>query len=215
LDPTVQGLHSAAVVWGSLFRILCMNDTQAIRRQIRQHRRALNSEQQFQASKALSRRITQSLLFLRSKRIALYLPNDGEIDPTPIAEKAWSMRKQIFLPVLHESGDNQLRFVYWEPDTPFTQNRFGIAEPVRWHSIPTWSLDLILLPLVAFDNHARRIGMGGGFYDKSLAFTRQSPLRPTLIGLAHECQRIEHIEAASWDVPLQGIVTDCQWYYSR
>jgi len=102
------------------------------------------------------------------------------------------------------------------PGERLRANRFGIAEPVRCprRQRRIWALDLVLLPLVGFDEFGGRLGMGGGFYDRSLAYrTRRVAWRkPTLLGLAHECQKVDRLEQASWDIPLQGTVTDRRWY---
>ncbi len=76
------------------------------------------------------------------------------------------------------------------------------------------ALDLVLLPLVGFDEQGGRLGMGGGFYDRSLAYLarRKNGHKPTLIGLAHECQKVDRLALASWDIPLAGTVTDAGWY---
>ena len=96
------------------------------------------------------------------------------------------------------------------------KNRFGIDEPRRnrKQQRKVWALDLVLLPLVGFDRHGARLGMGGGFYDRSLAYRalRKNWHKPTLLGLAHECQQVDRLAMASWDVPLQGTVTNKAWY---
>ena len=99
------------------------------------------------------------------------------------------------------------------------RNRFGIPEPsLRQHRIALpWALDVILVPLVGFDSACRRLGMGGGFYDRTLGFLRHRThwRRPTLIGLAHECQRVAELEAQPWDVPLDMVVTEKRVYVRR
>ena len=95
-------------------------------------------------------------------------------------------------------------------------NRFGIPEPRRngKRQRKIWTLDLILLPLVGFDQHGGRLGMGGGFYDRSLAYRtlRKNWHKPTLLGLAHSCQQVDRLAMASWDVALDATVTDGGWY---
>ncbi len=95
-------------------------------------------------------------------------------------------------------------------------NRFGIPEPIargRRLTLP-WNLDLLLMPLVGFDTDCHRLGMGGGFYDRTLAYLRlrRSWRRPRLLGLAHDCQRIERIEPRPWDIPLESVITECRVY---
>ena len=97
-----------------------------------------------------------------------------------------------------------------------TQNKFGIAEPVLDVSqlIPLPELQLIGLPLVAFDQHANRMGMGGGFYDRTLQNVQFCRPAPLLVGLAHQCQQVPSVPTEAWDVPLQHIVTPAQIFSS-
>jgi 5-formyltetrahydrofolate cyclo-ligase len=188
----------------------------ALRRDLRHRRRALSPHQQAIATRQLCRRLRRLPEVQRARRVALYLPNDGEIDPRPLMP--WLRRRgaRVHLPVLHPLFGDVLWFVHYHADTPMAVNRFGIPEPQTRHGAhrarrrPAWALDLILLPLVGFDDAGHRLGMGGGFYDRSLAFTRRPGPRPTLIGLAHDCQRVERLPAASWDVPLDAIVSDAR-----
>ena len=84
----------------------------------------------------------------------------------------------------------------------------------RKQQVKAWRLDLVLVPLVGFDPQGNRLGMGGGFYDRTFAYRgrRKHTSRPCLIGLAHECQRVEHLPCAGWDIPLDGVITDCRRY---
>jgi 5-formyltetrahydrofolate cyclo-ligase len=103
-----------------------------------------------------------------------------------------------------------------EPGERLRRNRFGIPEPVirTARQRRVWALDLLLIPLVGFDGNGGRLGMGGGFYDRSLAYRamRKKSHKPTLLGLAHECQRVDRLPLESWDVALQATVTDQGWY---
>ncbi len=155
-------------------------------------------------------------MFRSARRVACYLPTDGEIDPRPLMQRMWQMRKHCYLPILSRLFYDRLWFAPVMPHSRFLLNRFGIPEPVtaprKW--VRAQELDLILLPLVGFDLKGNRLGMGGGFYDRSLEFLRGRCcwMRPKLIGLAHDFQRLENLVPSPWDVPLQGVATDCALY---
>ena len=187
-----------------------------LRRQMRQRRRALTTLEQKRAAVSLKNQLLSMPEFLRAKRIALYLPNDGEIDPSLLIEQAKKMGKTCFLPVLQPLVENRLWFVRYDSNTPMTRNRFGIPEPKlrafadkQRNRCHPKDLDLVLFPLVAFDEQGGRMGMGGGFYDRTFAFTQHRLFsKPTLIGLAHECQKVDALPTANWDIPLQAVASD-------
>jgi len=143
---------------------------------------------------------------------------DGEIDPRLLLKEAQRRGKATYLPVLSPWPRTKMVFQRVRPGDRFKPNRFRIPEP-RINSRQQrkiWALDLILMPLVGFDDQGGRLGMGGGFYDRSLAYQarRKAWRKPLLLGLAHECQKVEKLTVASWDVPLQGTVSDKRWYMS-
>ncbi|SDL59116.1 5-formyltetrahydrofolate cyclo-ligase [Franzmannia pantelleriensis] len=185
-----------------------------LRRELRQRRRALSASQQRDASRRLCRQLRRLPEVQRARRVALYLPNDGEIDPTPLLDWLRQRGAKAYLPVLMPLADNRLWFVHYHAATPMVRNRFGISEPSTRHAahrarrLPPWALDLVLLPLVGFDAHGQRMGMGGGFYDRSFAFTRRQGPRPRLLGVAHTCQQVAALPSAGWDIPLDAIVSD-------
>lgn len=187
-----------------------------LRRLLRQRRRALSRSEQHLAARNLYRQLAQHPLLRRARHIALYLPNDGEIDPRPLLAAAQKRGKHTYLPVLSAWPRTRMVFQRVSPHEKLAGNRFRILEPrpqiKRQRKV--WALDLLLLPLVGFDAQGGRLGMGGGFYDRSLAYLRRRKhwKSPTLLGLAHECQRVDKLEMASWDVPLQATVTDKGWY---
>ncbi|MGB5278055.1 MAG: 5-formyltetrahydrofolate cyclo-ligase [Gammaproteobacteria bacterium] len=182
-----------------------------IRSRKRQLRNQLTAREQSSHATALCSQIRRLSAFLNSRRIACYLANDGEIDPKNIIQTAWNLRKQVYLPVL-SPFQSKLYFAPYSAGMDMHINRFGIREPacrpVNW--LTAWQLDLMLLPLVAFDENGNRLGMGGGFYDRSLAYrhSRIHSLRPKLIGLAHELQREDKLATNSWDIPLDLIATE-------
>jgi len=194
---------------------LSANHLNLMRQQMRTARCELDHLEQSHHAQALANHICRSRVFINSHRLACYLANDGEIDPQWIIERAWEMHKQVYLPVLSPLG-HRLYFAPYRPDTRLYANRFGIPEPDCHPSdwLSARQLDLILLPLVAFDEAGNRLGMGGGFYDRSLAYrkSRQHWLKPRLFGLAHELQKTTQLETRSWDIPLDGIATEKNIY---
>ena len=190
-----------------------------LRRMLRNARRALTPSEQREAAQGVYRQLAQHPLFRRAKHISLYLPTDGEIDPRLLLRAAQRRGKATYLPVLSAWPRTKMVFQRVRPGEKLLPNRFRILEPrtnVR-RQRKVWALDLVLLPLVGFDDMGGRLGMGGGFYDRSLAYLarRQHWRKPTLLGLAHECQKVERLVQASWDVPLAGTVTDKKWYIAQ
>ena len=189
-----------------------------LRRMLRKARRALTPSQQREAARGLYKQLARHPLFRRAKHISLYLPTDGEIDPRLLMRAAQRRGKATYLPVLSAWPRTKMVFQRIRPGEKLKPNRFRIPEPR--HNIArqrkVWALDLVLLPLVGFDDVGGRLGMGGGFYDRSLAYLarRKNWRKPTLLGLAHECQKVQRLAQASWDVPLQGTVTDKAWYFA-
>lgn len=192
-------------------------DNKSLRHKIRDKRRSLSDTQREQASFLLYERIASSRIFQRSKHIAFYLANDGEINLNLLVEYAWQQGKHCYLPVLAEPNTQRLWFIPYTPDTKLKNNRFGIPEPVHSNSLrlrKTLSLDLLLMPLVAFDEDGNRMGMGGGFYDRTLAFLRQRKYwhKPNLLGVAYEFQKQKKLSTNPWDIPMQAIATEKRLY---
>jgi len=183
-----------------------------LRRRMRRQRRTLTPQQQRDASYALERQIGRHPLFLHSQHIAFYLPNDGEMDLSPLIERARAMGKRCYLPVLSPLYHNRLWFAPYDAGCDLLLNRFGIPEPAaNWSKMrPVWSLDLVLTPLVAFDASGNRLGMGGGYYDRTLAYLarRRHWRKPHLLGTAYSFQQVKALPHEPWDVPLHGIATE-------
>jgi len=193
-----------------------LQERRRLRQELRARRRRLTPLARRQAAQSLALRLLRQAPVRRARRIALYLAHDGEIDPARFAALAHARGKQLFLPVLRHFPANHLLFALWRPHARMRRNRFGIGEPIKGRRLRAAALDLILLPLVGFDAGGRRLGMGGGFYDRTLAFKKHSPTcHPALLGLAHACQELPSLTAAPWDIPLQGIVTERRHYPAR
>ncbi len=186
-----------------------------IRRLKRSLRRDLSPNQQKLHAQCLAKKMAGLAAYRNSQDIACYLANDGEIITSHLIEHARQMKKNIYLPVLSPLK-NSLYFAPYPEDCQLKNNRFGIPEPdchpSQWRK--AWQLNLLLLPLVAFDNSGNRIGMGGGFYDRTLSYLtlRQQHKKPILVGLAHEIQKCESLTTRNWDIPLDIIVTEAHIY---
>lgn len=190
----------------------------SLRRRLRAERRALSPAQRRTASAMLARRLATLAVFQRARRIAAYWPADGEIDPLPALRRAAAAGKACYLPVLCPQRDGHLHFAAWQPWTPLRRNRFGIVEPAvaPRHWLAPRMLDLVLLPLVGFDEAGNRLGMGGGFYDRSFAFLAQRRWRrPRLVGVAFDLQRVDRLPRRAWDVPLDAVVSERHGYRFR
>lgn len=178
---------------------------------MRNRRRQLSRDQQESAADGLLRQLTAVPPFRNARRIAFYYPHDGEIDPQPIIEHAWRAGKKCYLPVINHPS-LPLRFARHLRQQPTRLNRFGIPEPLvrRRDLVNAHHLQLILVPLIAFDVSGGRLGMGAGFYDRTLAFlgTRKYWHSPIAIGLAHSFQQVDAVPQDPWDVSLSGIVTE-------
>ena len=183
-----------------------------LRRELRHRRRMLSQRQQSDAARGMVNQLLRYGILRRSQRIALYLPADGELDPIPLLR--WLRRFHItaYVPVLRPSIEPGLWFIKLTPETRLTRNEFNLLEPIlpryahRADSCPAWALDIVLMPLVGFDASGARLGMGGGFYDRTFGSTYY-PRQPRLIGLAHDIQEVVRLPTEQWDVPLDMIIT--------
>lgn len=187
------------------------SDRAQLRKHLRDARRVLTPKQQQEAAVNLLKQIAKLPEFLKAKRIAVYLASDGEIDLQPLIHQCWRMHKEVYLPVVKPGKSSALCFVQYTQETELTINRFRIPEPDpnKNHKLPTHLLDIVFMPLVGFDEQGNRLGMGGGFYDRTFAFKKEnSKSKPLLIGVAHECQRVEKIDVEEWDVGLDEVITD-------
>jgi 5-formyltetrahydrofolate cyclo-ligase len=196
------------------------NNKSSLRIELRHKRRSLASQQQRQAALGLLAQLRSVPEFLASGKIAMYLVNDGEIDPIAVMKWCWENNKSTYVPIIVQQESNALVFAQVNRGTEFIENKYGIREPVveRDQVISAEHLDLVLVPLVAFDSDGNRIGMGGGYYDTTFEFihdraknTPRKPAsddRPALIGIAHEIQKVDRVCVEHWDIPMTKVVTD-------
>ncbi len=182
-----------------------------LRQQLRIKRNALTPDQQQLAAKRAHTFATQLNRYRLSQHIAFYLSFDNEIDPNTLLLHAHQAGKHCYLPVLHPRKIGTLAFMQHKPGDKLIANQFGILEPEyhEQHCFPTWHLDLVFMPLVAFDQHRRRLGMGHGYYDRTFEFLKDMPEpKPYLIGLAYQMQQVEHVPVAAHDINPHVIVTE-------
>ena len=214
LDRRVQGLLLVAALWDLPLKSILSNRMKStqqtlrnqLRQQIRKTRANLTALQQQQAEDSITQ---QALAFIEERNaqhIALYVSFDGEISTEKLIKTLWVQDKHVYLPVLHPFNPNHLLFLRYLPDTPMLKNKFGIWEPKLnvQNVLPLDELDILFTPLVAFDKQGNRLGMGGGFYDRTLQNWQNSSFIP--VGLAHQCQQVEQLPTEAWDVPLHQIL---------
>ncbi|MAL94786.1 MAG: 5-formyltetrahydrofolate cyclo-ligase [Haliea sp.] len=179
----------------------------ALRLQLRQKRLSLPDTLRESAARNLESRLANLECWQSARVIAGYWPNDGEIDPLPLLRAVREAGRQVCLPVL--AGGNTLHFREWLADAVLVKNRFGIPEPpATARALAVAELDIVLMPLVGWSRDGTRLGMGGGFYDRSLAGTHAA----VRIGLGFDCQEVEALPRAHWDVPLDYVVTETGLY---
>ncbi|MFC3120926.1 5-formyltetrahydrofolate cyclo-ligase [Agaribacter flavus] len=205
----------------------------SLRQTFRERRKSLSLGEQQEAAEALLEHYKTLPITTGAKRVAIYMTNDGELSTLPLIDFLWSQNIEVYLPVLHPFCDGYLLFVSYTKDSLMLANNFGILEPIlECHKIcPVLELDIIFTPLVAFDEKGNRLGMGGGFYDRTLEFvskrnkcesnpsfnkmadvSTQQKNAPTLVGLAHDIQQCLSLPTEAWDIPLPYIVTPTRFF---
>lgn len=178
-----------------------------LRLELRESRRALPAGQRIAAADTLARHLLELPFAPRSGYVAGYWAMDGEI-----ALHAWQLRLPrecvYCLPVLCD--DQRLRFAPWRSGDDLVSNRYGIPEPDVAASslLEPAQMSLVVMPLVGFDERGNRLGMGGGWYDRSFAFRHENRAPPYLVGAAFALQQIPGMQAQPWDVRLDAVCTE-------
>lgn len=189
-------------------------DKTLLRRHLRRQRNRLDLRQRRAAAQALLRVATRAGLLLKHRRIGFYLPFEGEMDLLPLLNHALWQGKTCYLPVVPQRFEKKLYFSRLTARATWYRNRFGIHEHWSPRPVRARQLDLLLMPLVGFDAAGYRLGMGGGFYDSSLAYLRRRRAwhKPVLIGVGYECQKVAQVPRDAWDIPLDAALTECCLY---
>lgn len=190
---------------------------QRLRQQLRQQRAQLTASVRQQADQQIRQRLIHHHLFRAANNLGCYLSSAHEVATEAIIRNAWGQQKNVYLPIIQ--AHHSMSFRTFTPHSQLTTNRFGIAEPAPRSSAKDrhgLQLDLILVPLVGFDRHGHRLGMGGGFYDRHFQYKNAKAPRwchhkPLLIGLGYDCQETPDIPNHPWDIPVDGIVTETRF----
>lgn len=191
-----------------------MVNIQKLRKEILNKRAKLSSAFQQETALKVANFISNINIFKKSKHIAAYFPVRGEMDPRPLMEHIWQENKTCYLPIVMEN--HKLLFGEYNKNDLLINNLYSIPEPCRETSklINPKDLDIVIMPLIAFDTNGNRLGTGAGYYDRTFAFTKWLLRRnkPYLIGIAYEFQKSSVLFPQPWDVPLNMIVTEVRIY---
>ena len=190
----------------------CYNPAMADRNELRaallDERSRLTAVDVARASSEVAQRAIGLPAVAGATRVAAYRAVRGEVDCDVIMRWAHETGRRIYLPVTE--APRRMAFARWRPRDRLVKSRFGIDEPMpEARRVAPYRLDVVLVPLVAFDRRGNRLGHGAGYYDAAFAF-RLHPrrTRPVLVGLAHAFQEVSHIDPREWDVPLDFVVTE-------
>ena len=188
-----------------------------LRKHLRAQRRSLSTTDHGYRSRLAAKAVAGLPVFRAGKRVALYLPFDRETDTAALIAAARRRGVRLFVPVIVDRRHSRIRFYPFDGKT--RRGVFGIAVPSSLaHPTASRWLNLIVVPLVGVDALGRRLGMGGGFYDRALEFRRRRRRwpGPRLVGLAFDCQRTDASFAEPWDLRLDSLATESGLrHYSR
>mgnify|MGYP000843596300 FL=1 len=181
-------------------------DLKQLRRDIRAARRAIAPEERQQISAATA---ATALAWLRAhadiRRVATFLSLPEEIDTAPLNRALWQAGYRLYLPYVRGKGEALVWLPYQE-DTALAPDAVGIPAPPLQAPLDALALDAVITPLVAWDARGTRLGMGGGFYDRT--FARKIPrAKPWLLGIAYPCQAVATLPRQPWDVPLDAVAS--------
>lgn len=189
-----------------------------LRRELREKRRAIPAPQRIAAAQSLAQRLLSLPDAPHAGHVAGYWAMDGEI-----ALHAWQLQLPkalaYCLPVLNDDG--RLLFAPWRPGESLTSNRFGIPEPDVAPNVllNPEAMAMVVLPLVGFDVNCQRLGMGGGWYDRSFAASHRARHvsggrePPLLVGAAFAVQQVDRVPVHAWDVALDAVCTETDTFY--
>ncbi|MGB1581716.1 MAG: 5-formyltetrahydrofolate cyclo-ligase [Nevskiales bacterium] len=187
---------------------------QDLRKRLKRQRAGLRRLERERADQAIVRHLLGWSAFRNAKRVASYYSVASEVSTRTLNTWLVNSQQSLFLPCLPVARPGRLLFCEITSQTRWSLGQYQIPEPLpSARSAPRINpafLDIILVPLVGFDAHGNRMGMGAGYYDRSLAFRRYRRIwrKPLLVGLAYACQQVDKLPAQAWDVPLDLVITE-------
>ena len=190
-----------------------ITEIQQLRKSLRRQRLALSIETRRRAEQAIVRQMRRQPHFANAQRVGLYLDAFGEVPTGALIQLCFNLRKAVYLPVVRSVNQplswSRITRHQWQ-NQRMMKHRFGMKQPLKQRGVSVKVLDCLFMPLVGFDSKGHRLGMGGGFYDRTLAACStigKQQTKPWRIGIAYDFQRVEKLQRNSWDIPLHAIVT--------
>ena len=207
----------AALAEGTIYsRLAPMNERlitpskSELRRKLRLQRKQMTREQHSDLDRKINRALLTHVQALKISSVAAFWPFDGEPDLRPALKAMAALDITLALPVLKKDAGFGMSMHRWRPHSSMRENRFHIPEPVNEPILDLADIEVLVIPLVAWDSRGHRLGMGSGFYDRMLACLRggNSPLR---VGAAYSAQQVDEVPVDAWDVPLHAVVHEHGW----
>ena len=188
-----------------------MNTKDSLRKEISLKRKNLSKKERLESEESLVQLWESVGDSYKKNKVALYWPINGEVATNALISYFFSNGSKCFLPVISNNEENKLiDFALFEEQSRLVKNRFGIPEPNKSKIIDLNQLDIIFLPCVCFDSRGNRIGMGGGFYDKTLSYLSKKE-KTKLIILAYDFQEVESCLPESHDIKADACLTPNQY----
>ncbi len=182
-----------------------------LRKELRERRKQLREPERLALDISINHHLAKFMSEQRFSTIAAFWPFDGEPDLLPALKEADQNGTQILLPVISQtSAGPSLIFRQWSAETEMKKNRFGIPEPGGGNELLLSDIDLLLMPLVGWDEAGNRLGMGMGFYDRALQTLSHSEV-PIRVGVAYRLQKAQEIPIEPWDIPLHMVLSEIGW----
>jgi 5-formyltetrahydrofolate cyclo-ligase len=190
-----------------------ITEIQQLRKSLRRQRLTLSIHTRRRAEQAVVRQMRRQPHFVNAQRVGLYVDAFGEVPTGVLIQLCFNLRKAVYLPVVRSVNQplswSRITRHQWQ-NQRMMKHRFGMKQPLMQRGVSVKALDCLFMPLVGFDLKGHRLGMGGGFYDRTLALSRaigKQQNKPWRIGIAYDFQRVDNLHSNQWDIPLHAIVT--------